>query len=377
MVIAMNERSQVAPVQSEASATGRVGVVVAAYNAADWITETLESISSQSRPDLSCVVVDDGSLDDTAAIADTLVQRDPRFRLVRRRNGGVSAARNTGLAELDHTCELVCFVDSDDVLVPSALEVLCDALAQRPDAVGLSGWAEYMDADGTPIRVGEHRRKQQERFMVKGFRVLPLPFDADTTFAALVARGTLWPPATVLVRRRVVAEVGGFDESLRTQEDWDLFIRMSRHGPFAVIDRQVAWYRIHDSGLTRAYRSNLFYQDVVRRKTWRSPGNSPAQRRVVGATWRAQQVDVVRGRMRQVLSAIRSRELSRAAWSLGVAVVIAARLVRSGPQRPSARSIHFRTALEWRADGQPLVAKEPFEDDMANSPSLSTKDHAP
>jgi CDP-glycerol glycerophosphotransferase len=107
--------------------TGSVlSVVVPVYNVAPYLGECLESLAGQYRDALEVIVVDDGSTDESAAIAADFTGRDPRFRLVRKENAGLGAARNTGTAQA--TGDYLMFVDSDDVLPPYAAELLVGSL---------------------------------------------------------------------------------------------------------------------------------------------------------------------------------------------------------------------------------------------------------
>src|SRR3954453_3649613 len=107
----------------------RVSVVVPIYNVEDYLEECLDSLAAQTFEDLEVVMVDDSSTDGSAAIAESFAARDPRFRVVRRAaNGGLSAARNTGIDAA--TGEFLAFVDSDDLVAPDAYEKLVGALDQ-------------------------------------------------------------------------------------------------------------------------------------------------------------------------------------------------------------------------------------------------------
>ncbi len=104
----------------------RISVVVPIYDVEEYLGPCLRSIAAQTFGDLEVVMVDDGSTDRSAEIAAEFAQRDPRFRLVRQPNGGLSRARNTGIGEARG--ELLAFVDSDDVLPADAYELLAGAL---------------------------------------------------------------------------------------------------------------------------------------------------------------------------------------------------------------------------------------------------------
>ncbi|GAA1914914.1 hypothetical protein GCM10009737_15380 [Nocardioides lentus] len=103
-----------------------VSVVVPAYDVAAWLPACLDSLLAQTHRALEVVVVDDGSPDDSAAVAASYAERDRRVRVVRRPNGGLGAARNTGTAAT--TGELLMFVDSDDVVPPDAVATLVSSL---------------------------------------------------------------------------------------------------------------------------------------------------------------------------------------------------------------------------------------------------------
>ena len=104
----------------------KVTVIIPAYNAAAYITQTLECLTAQTFSDFEAIVVDDGSTDDTAEIATQYAAGDPRFRLVRKENGGVSSARNVGIGKACGT--YILFLDSDDVLTSGSLEAFVEAL---------------------------------------------------------------------------------------------------------------------------------------------------------------------------------------------------------------------------------------------------------
>jgi len=325
--------------------TGRpvIGVVVPAYQAEAFLGQCLRSLQAQSVPDWECVVVDDGSSDATAAVAIGIAEDDARVRMVRQDNAGPGAARNRGLRELADEVEHVAFLDSDDLWVPKALEALTALLDSRPDAVGVYGYADYIDAETRPALPGLHVRRQQDRRVVQGHRLVALPPGHDSTFADLVVYNGLWPSAVGLHRRAAVNRVSGFDESLRQQQDVDLYLRMSRHGPFPVLDEQVAWYRRHEGNLTADSQRNWYYADLIRHKTWRDPSNSPQQRRAAVRAWRYLELGRVRRALRSTARAVRSgRPLHAARAGLAVGLHCWA-LLHAGPPRPTWRRTRLST----------------------------------
>ncbi|MER5742437.1 glycosyltransferase family 2 protein [Streptomyces sp. NPDC002225] len=126
----------------------RLSVVVPVHNVAPWLTECLRSLAEQTLADLEVVVVDDGSTDDSAALAAAFAARDGRFRLVGQGNGGPGHARNTGVRHCDPGARHLAFADGDDVLPPHAYELLTATL-DRTGSDLATGQVLRLTADGT------------------------------------------------------------------------------------------------------------------------------------------------------------------------------------------------------------------------------------
>jgi peptidoglycan/xylan/chitin deacetylase (PgdA/CDA1 family)/ubiquinone/menaquinone biosynthesis C-methylase UbiE len=200
-----------------------VSVIIPAHNAAGTLAETLESLRIQTCTDWEAIVVDDGSSDETVAIAAGFAQKDHRVRVVSQPKAGVGAARNTGVGLARY--EWLLFLDADDWLVPQYFERMTHVLVSDSgiDAV-YCHWARVA-RDGT--LVSEDFRRQTG--------------DMFSTFA----RGAVFPVHACIVRRAIVESVGGFDTSLRTCEDWDLWQRIARTGAqFGAIEEILALYRM-------------------------------------------------------------------------------------------------------------------------------------
>ena len=301
---------------------GRIGIVVPAYRAQRFLPATLKSIAEQTLREWTCVIVDDGSDDDTALIAQSFVDRDSRFSLFRQANRGLCGARHAGLACL-LACETVIFVDSDDVLEPDALAILDSALTDRPDAVGASALADYIDGEGRQVHPGEHpdiQRDRQEPLTEGQLRNLDL--EEDTTFASLTVDGRIWPTAVALLRIKAVVSAGLFDEAMVPQEDWEFYLRLSRLGSLVFVNRRVAWYRRHDANATNdAALAAMKARQRLRRKTWSSRQTTPGQRdAIVRAAQCKKDWEVLRD-LRQVKAALLARR-PLAASAAAVCVVI-------------------------------------------------------
>ena len=206
-----------------------VAVVIPARQAEATVAACLDSLLVQTSSKWEAIVVDDGSTDATASIASRYAAIDVRIRVVTQHRSGVSSARNAGIAAT--SSEWLLFLDADDWLLPPALERLSAAgTARSLDAV-YGGWVRV-----TPR--GEH---VVERYTP----------DEEMIFTTLAGFCPFAIHACI-VRRQAVEEVEGFDPSLRSCEDWDLWQRVARTGArFAAITDVVACYRMRPHSASR------------------------------------------------------------------------------------------------------------------------------
>jgi glycosyltransferase involved in cell wall biosynthesis len=206
-----------------------VSVVVPAFNAAKTIHETLHSISQQTYRTLEVVVVDDGSTDETAAIAYTHSFADPRFRVVSKPNAGVASARNEGIRT--SRGEFIAFIDADDLWHPTKIEKQLDVLMSGgPDTALVYSPFRLIGADGNVIA-------SPHKYGVNGW-VLYRHF-----YTNLVGNGS-----ALLIRRKVLEEFGGFDPWLRDQgaegcEDLLLQLRIAARYRFGEVSEYLVGYR--------------------------------------------------------------------------------------------------------------------------------------
>ncbi|WP_418718625.1 glycosyltransferase family 2 protein [Candidatus Allofournierella merdipullorum] len=126
-----------------------VSIIVPVYNAGKYLHRCLDSIAAQSFPDFECILIDDGSTDDSAAICDEYAAKDGRFRAIHQTNAGASAARNTGLDAA--RAPWLLFVDSDDAIAPCTLELVREVQQKNPqDLVFFSAAFTFESLAKTP-----------------------------------------------------------------------------------------------------------------------------------------------------------------------------------------------------------------------------------
>jgi glycosyltransferase involved in cell wall biosynthesis len=229
-----------------------ISVVVPACNAERFLRETLKSISQQIFTNWEAIIVDDGSTDDTCEIAREFAVQDPRFRLIQQNNAGPSAARNCGAREASPASSEIIFLDSDDVWEPYTLQVLHDQLSSEPKMVASYGIASSINSEGEFIDNGAIEDHQRTRLTVESGGIAPVPIDKPTTFFCEIVREFIITSGTVLIRREAFASSGGWSEDLHLWEDWDLWLRLTKLGDFALVDQTVLRKRTHSANLSGA-----------------------------------------------------------------------------------------------------------------------------
>lgn len=223
----------------------RVSVIIAAYNYERFIGDALESVRAQTLTDWDCVVVDDGSTDNTAAVAERFAQLDPRIRCIRQPNRGVSAARNAGLRAT--SSELVQFLDADDRLEPWKLEEHVRFLDAHPETAIVFGNVVYF------------RTAAPDKALMSQYGKLSKPILDDRVHGAEEALEKLQHFAflhisSALSRRADIERAGGFNETIHGAEDYDLWVQCALRG--SRFDhwedaRPVARIRIHEGSASR------------------------------------------------------------------------------------------------------------------------------
>lgn len=206
-----------------------VSVIIPAWNRADTIAQTLKSVQCQTFTDWECIVVDDGSTDGTARVVEGFVQQDSRFRLIRQANSSAAHARNRGAAEA--AGEFLGFLDSDDLFEPDKLAWQVAALRNDPSAVIVYG-ETFNFRDNDPLKGGLFFSDSRQR-----------PAGAPQVgFERLLMMNPIIAP---LVRADAFRKAGGFDVSLPSAEDWDMWLSLARSGTL-----------LHESRISQRYRTH-------------------------------------------------------------------------------------------------------------------------
>ncbi len=225
----------------------RISVVIPAWNAAEALPETLASVVAQDCAGLEVLVVDDGSDDETAALAE---RYGPPVRCLRRSNhGGPSAPRNQGLRAAANP--LVAIFDADDVMLPGKLQAQAEVLAAYPVVDLVFTDFEVVDGSG---RIRRNRFLDDYRSFRKRLEPTADPavslIGGSDLFHELL-RANFVGTSSVVARREVLLDAGGFDETLKNADDRDMWFRLARGGAvFAYLDRVGHRYRQLPGGVS-------------------------------------------------------------------------------------------------------------------------------
>jgi glycosyltransferase involved in cell wall biosynthesis len=222
-----------------------VSIVITAYNKAQYLEQSVRSVLAQTYPDIECLIVDDGSTDNTAQVAEQLVGLDERIRYLPKPNGGVSSARNFGLEHAKG--EWIQFLDADDWIPKDKIQ----AQLSHVQSLGLTDTEVVIYSDYERVFVNRQGHVLETRMCTVGEltqekmieRLLICPdFLAATPFPLL--------QQTMLMKRSLLDRIR-FDERLKACEDREFVINLiSENIPFIYVPTLGAYYRKHASNLT-------------------------------------------------------------------------------------------------------------------------------
>jgi 2-polyprenyl-6-hydroxyphenyl methylase/3-demethylubiquinone-9 3-methyltransferase len=209
-----------------------VSVIMPAYNVAAYLEAAVYSLFRQTYRDLEVVIVDDGSTDGTSDIARALAKRDPgRTTVIHQENRGLAAARNTALRAARGS--VIALLDSDDVWEPGFLAAQMAILEDRPEIDIVTGNARFLGGTrhGSPVRPHPDHRPEPQLATILA--------DEEAIFIMSV------------FRRRVYESIGGFNEQLRTNEDYEYWLRAANAGfAFTRNSLPLGWYRVRSESLS-------------------------------------------------------------------------------------------------------------------------------
>ena len=198
----------------------RVAVILPCFNQAGYLGEAIESALAQRGPSVEIVVVDDGSTDATRAVAQTF----RKVQYIYQDNRGTAAARNLGLRS--SRGDFVVFLDSDDRLLPDAVEIGLRELGEHPDCGFVHGHIRRIGPDGISLGTA------------------PQECVGDISYLTLLRQNSIWTPGSVMYRREACELAGGFRPRAGESADVDLNLRIARRRRVRCHGAVVAEYRV-------------------------------------------------------------------------------------------------------------------------------------
>jgi glycosyltransferase involved in cell wall biosynthesis len=242
-------------------------VVIPARDAAAHLAPTLAAVAAQTLPPAEVIVVDDGSTDETAALA-----RGLGATVLQQANAGPSAARNAGVARASH--EWIAFLDADDRWFPAYLASIARAIRLCPDVrVVFSNFAIAGEGDDCAGWHGADRwfRTVVRRTVAPGISRC----DRQSLLRAYLRSRRFIQTSALVVRRDAFLACGGYDESLRIAEDFELLLRLFAHSTAVVLAEPLTLYRRHPANATRDALVNFAWERHVWERIASAPDRYP------------------------------------------------------------------------------------------------------
>ncbi|MBE9212352.1 glycosyltransferase family 2 protein [Plectonema cf. radiosum LEGE 06105] len=228
-------------------------VVMPAYNAAPYLAQTIESVLSQTFTDFELLIIDDGSTDNTAVIAEDYQQKDKRVKLLIQSNRGVSATRNQGIASSNSP--YIAFIDADDKWFPDKLALHYQHLEKNPHLGVSYAKVEFLTPDG------KHTRKIAQGRLTK---LQPQHFLYENPTMTV---------SNLVIRRQVFEEIGCFDCNMNYSEDLDFLFRIAcSQWKIEGIDHVLLGYRTTQGGLSsQLYKMEQGWETLMAKARLKAP----------------------------------------------------------------------------------------------------------
>ena len=214
-----------------------ISIIVPCYNQAHFLNESLQSVLAQTFTNWECIIVNDGSPDNTAEIATLWVSKDKRFKYIEKENGGLSSARNAGIA--NSIGEYILPLDSDDKIHPSYLEKINLVFYNKPNLKLVSSRIQFFGAKKTEYVLPVYSYKKQ---LVQNCFVCCSSF-----------RKVDWE------------RIQGYDEQMNSFEDWEFWIRLlDDKSEVYIIPELLFFYRKHEQGsLSNSFKTDVNYYNSL------------------------------------------------------------------------------------------------------------------
>lgn len=200
-----------------------LSVIIPTHNRANLLKKAIESVRKQTFQDLEIIIINDASTDETEQLLQHLAALDNRIRVITNQKSlGGSKSRNMGISASKG--EWIAFLDDDDIWLPKKIERQLTMLSNHPNALACS-CAFIVNYP----------------FMIKKVRLTP----SHISLNSLLISNSLGGASVCVCSARVVKQMGGFDENLRSAQDWDLWVRLRLMGEIVSINEPLVHYQVH------------------------------------------------------------------------------------------------------------------------------------
>ena len=231
---------------NQTTGTGLVSVVIPMHNARNTILSSIRSVMVQDYPHIEILIIDDGSTDGSLELVEGL---GLNVRLFKGQNHGPAAARNYGARKA--TGQWIAFLDSDDVWHDSKLRLQLQLMGEHK-----WGYCDSQFLGGTnDLRLRSDFSKMHDGAILKHLAL-------DNFIAT----------STVIIDRAVFLKSGGFDETLDSIEDWDLWLRIAKHRTISYLNQSLVSYRVHNNSLSRDLSRTISTHHRVIKKSFSPDG---------------------------------------------------------------------------------------------------------
>jgi glycosyltransferase involved in cell wall biosynthesis len=236
----------------------KVSIITGAYNAQDFISETIKSVLSQSFCDFEWIIIDDGSTDDTPAILAKAQEEDARIKLCSHENMGLTQTLNVGLEKA--TGEFIARIDCDDLWEYEKLEKQVEFLDSHPEVGLLACNYEQIDEDGNHL----------------GKSHAPYLSDHDTICKSFI-KFNPFVHSSVMFRRSILDKVGGYDPHFKYTQDYQYWVRMAQHTKLTSLKDVLVYHRVSKQAISFsklreqrgfALSAKLLAFNVFKHPTW-------------------------------------------------------------------------------------------------------------
>lgn len=293
------------------AAAATVSCVMTVFNSRAYLRETLDSVLAQSFSNFEFVIIDDGSTDGSTEILRNYAGHDSRIRLTSRPNTGIVTAANEGLSQARG--EFLARIDSDDVAEPTRFEKQVAYLRAHPDCVAVGSRLLLIDPYGSPLEVTDHKLSHEE-------------------IESELLSGSGWAISqpSIMMRRAIVVELGGYRRQFEASEDLDLSLRLAERGRLANLPEPLLKWRRHLGSVnhTRADRQDRNADQIIRETLARRGLPVPAQlnlkrwrplphdEQIRQWGWKALQNGNVPVARKHAVSCMKLKPLSKESWRL-------------------------------------------------------------